>query len=180
MRPKEHHPELVEGSIHAGGRDFFAGRNDRAAALQAACLAWRDTPFRERSCVRGPGGGVDCVTFVGAVFAEIGAVPIAIAAPPYALNHAAHSAESVLRAWLEEPAARAHVRRVEEDEPHLDGDLVFPVVGRTEHHLAIRIGATLYHIARPSGWCALQVSQVKLHRSRYRLLCPEPVEGLRT
>lgn len=166
-------PQLsaLSSQLQSGIRpDWFAGRQDRAEALQHACTGWRGTPFRERSAVRGEGGGVDCVTFVGAVFAEIGAVPAAISVPPYALNHAEHSSESVLRAWFERPEVRVHVRRVEEEEPHLDGDMVFPRVGRTEHHLGIRIGQLVYHIARPSGWCAPTVSQLTLHRSRYRLI----------
>ncbi len=150
--------------------DWFAARSDRASALQHACERWAGTPFRARSAVPGAEGGVDCVSFVAAVLAEIGAIPAAIAIPPYDLNHAEHSEGSVLRAWLEQPAARAHVRRVEEDEPHLDGDLVFPIVGRAEHHLALRVGRTIYHVARPSGLCVMTIGQLKLHRSRYRIV----------
>lgn len=157
------------GDAAPSPRDWFL-LPERALALQNACERWADTPFRARSAVPGPAGGVDCVSFVAAVLREIGAIPAAIAIPPYDLNHAEHSDGSVLRAWLEQPAARAHVRRVDEEEPHLDGDLVFPIVGRTEHHLALRVGRTLYHVARPSGWCALQLPQVTLHRSRYRIV----------
>lgn len=153
-------------------RDFFTVRPELVAALKTACLRWRGTPFRARSLVPGAGGGVDCAGFVGAVYAEVGAIPHAISVPPYALNHAEHGSESALRAWLEQPAARAHVRRVEEGEPHVDGDMVFPRVGRTEHHLALHIGGWVYHIARPSGWCAMPVAALSLHRSRYRLVVP--------
>lgn len=156
--------------MSARAPDYFAGKGNAVRQLQAACESWRDTPFRERSLVRGAGGGVDCAGFVGACFAQIGAIPDAVAVPPYVLNHAEHSAESVLRSWFEAPHVRARVRRVDEDEPHLDGDLVFPIVGRTEHHLGLRIGALVYHIARPSGWCVMTVAQLKLAPSRYRLL----------
>lgn len=142
---------------------------ERVSALRAACESWRDTPFRARSLAKGAGGGVDCAGFVGACYAEIGAIPSAVAVPPYAINHADHSEESVLRNWFENPEARRHVRRVEHDEPHLDGDMVFPVVGRTEHHLGIRIGSLIYHIARPAGWCVMSIAQLKFHPSRYRL-----------
>lgn len=154
--------------------DYFnppapASGAQRIHDLRTACERWRDTPFRERSLVPGPGGGVDCAGFVGAVFAGIGAIPAAVAVPPYVLNHAAHSTASVLRDWFESPAVRARVRRVDEAEPHLDGDLVFPVVGRTEHHLGLRLGHVVYHIARPSGWCAMTLTQLTLAPSRYRL-----------
>lgn len=151
-------------------RDYFSGDYTRVGKLFRAVESWEGTPFRARSLVKGPGGGVDCAGFVGAVFSEIGAIPQAISIPPYTLNHAEHSDESLLRSWFESPLVRPHVRRVDEAEPHLDGDIVFPRVGRVEHHLGIRLGRCVYHIARPSGWCAMTIAQLELHRSRYRLL----------
>ena len=150
--------------------DYFGGKGNAVRRLREACESWRGTPFRARSLVRGPGGGVDCAGFVGACFAEIGAIPVVVGIPPYAINHADHSSESLLRGWFEQPAVRERVRRVDEDEPHLDGDIVFPVVGRTEHHLGLRIGGLVYHIARPSGWCVMTVAQLTLAPSRYRLM----------
>lgn len=159
--------------------DYFAlavGGRARATALQSACIDWLTTPFRERSAVRGPAGGVDCAGFVGAVFLEIGAIPEKISVPAYALNHAEHSDESRLRAWFEQPEVRSRVRRVDESEAHLDGDLVFPVVGRCEHHLGLRIGGIVWHVARPHGVCAMTLAQLKLAKSRYRLLEPQSLE----
>lgn len=155
--------------MSAARRDYFADRCDRVGALVAAAESWRGTPFRQRSIVKGIGGGVDCAGYLGAVFAEIGAIPNAVSVPPYEANHAEHSEESLLRNWFERPEVRAYVRRVDEEEPHLDGDMVFPVVGRSEHHLGLRVGQWVYHIARPSGWCRMTIGQLKLHRSRYRL-----------
>lgn len=150
-------------------RDYFLDRT-RVLDLAQACNSWAGTPFRACSAVKGPRGGVDCAGFIGAVFLEIGAVDRAIAVPPYAVNHAQHSDESMFREWFARPEVRARVRPVDEDEPHLDGDIVFPEVGRTEHHSALRIGDRLCHIARPSGYCVMTIAQLKLHRSRYRLL----------
>lgn len=148
--------------------DYFTSAA-RVAALHAACESWRGTPFRSRSNVKGEGGGTDCAGFIGAVFHECGAVRDLVSVPPYEINHAEHSEESLFRAWFETPAVRKRVRRVDEDEAHLDGDIVFPRVGRTEHHAGVRIGGLIYHIARPSGWCAMTVAQIALHPSRYRL-----------
>lgn len=147
----------------------------RAAALLAACASWERTPFRARACVKGAQGGVDCAGFVGAVFGEIGAIEETISVPPYELNHAEHCDESLLRAWFEQPTVRARVRALDEAEPLLVGDLVFPKVGRTEHHLAIWVGGDIYHVVRPGGVCrqslaGLALHGVKLHRARYRLL----------
>jgi len=150
--------------------DYFTNQPARVAALRTACESWRGTPFRERSMVKGAGGGVDCGGFVGSTFYECGAVPLAISVPPYHVNHAEHNEVSQIRQWFEQPDVRVRVRRVDEDEVHVDGDLVFPEVGRTEHHIAIRIGREIYHIARPSGWCCMQLSQLKLRSSRYRLM----------
>lgn len=149
--------------------DYFFARPDRVAALRTVCESWRGTPFRACSAVKGPGGGVDCAGFVGAVYRECGALAESITVPPYAINHAEHSDESLFRAWFERAEVRARVRRVEPEEPHLDGDIVFPRVGRTEHHVGVRIGATVYHITRRGGWSLMTVSQLPLHASRYRL-----------
>lgn len=149
--------------------DYFSSFPGQVEALRQACLRWQGTPFRMRSAVPGAGGGVDCAGFIGAVFTEIGAIDRAIAIPPYELNHAEHSETSLFRTWFDLPAVRERVRRLEEEETHLDGDIVFPVVGRVEHHAGLRIGALVFHIARPSGWCAMTVSQLRLHASRYRL-----------
>jgi cell wall-associated NlpC family hydrolase len=158
-------------------RDYFITA-ERVAALTVACAGWQGTPFRQRSAVRGPQGGIDCAGFLGAVFFDCGAVPIEIAVPPYALNHAQHSEESMFHAWFTSPAARTRVRLLDEDQPHLDGDIVFPKVGRCEHHAGLRIGNDIHHIARPSGYCVMRVAQMKLHRSRYRLLEAESVADL--
>lgn len=144
----------------------------RRLNLELICASWEGTPFRARSSVKGEAGGVDCASFVAAAFLELGAVEGAIVVPPYDVDHAKHNDESLFRAWFERSDVRARVRRVEEDEAHVDGDLVFPVVGRCEHHIAIRIGQVVWHVARPSGVCAMTVAQLKFHRSRYRLLEP--------
>jgi len=150
-------------------KDYF---NDLEAVadLYLACVGWVGTPFHVRSSVKGPHGGVDCAGFVAAALLEIGAIDVKIAIPPYDLNHAEHSEESVLRAWFERPEVRTRVRRVDEAEPHLDGDIVFPKVGRTEHHLGIRIGQEVFHVIRPTGVCTQTVSQLKLSPYRYRLI----------
>lgn len=155
--------------------DYFLDRS-RVSALAAACTNWLATPFRARSAVRGPGGGVDCASFVGAVLADIGAIPAAVAVPPYEVNHAEHSDQSLLREWFSRPEVRARVRRVDEAEPHLDGDLVFPVVGRCEHHLGLRIGALVWHVSRAHGVCVMTLRQVQLAPPRYRLI-EAPVPG---
>lgn len=153
-------------------RDYFALDSGRAAVLEQVCLSWANTPFCRRSAVKGPRGGVDCACYLAACLLEAGAIDQAIAVPPYELNHAEHSDESLFRAWFEQPAVRARVRRVEEDEPHVEGDIVFPRVGRTEHHAGFRIGVWVHHVARPSGYCAMTTAQLQLHRTRYRLLEP--------
>lgn len=154
--------------------DYFLNRPDRVEALRLSCLAWRGTPFRKHSKVKGPGGGVDCEWFVPCSIFEAQAINEQefneIVVPQYELNHATHSTVSLFHEWFRQPAPQRRVRVVDEAEPHVDGDFVFPIVGRCEHHIGIRIGVWVYHIARPSGWCMMTVAQLKLHRSRYRLL----------
>jgi len=159
-------------------RDYFGPgprQQGRVAALVWTCNAWKGTPFRARSAVMGAHGGVDCAGFVGSVFLQINAIDAEIAVPPYTINHAEHSDESLLRAWFEQPHVRARVRLLDEGEPDLPGDMVFPKVGRTEHHLALQVRGEIYHVVRPAGVCCqtlagLALHKVTLHRSRYRLL----------
>lgn len=138
-------------------------------ALRVECESWRGTPFRACSVAKGGRGGVDCAGFVGAVFHAIGLITDQISVPPYAINYAEHSEESLLRAWFDRPEVRSIVRRVETDEPLMDGDIVFPVVGRCEHHMGIISRGEIYHVARGSGVCNQTLSQLKLAASRYRL-----------
>lgn len=146
----------------------------RVDALRAECESWRGTPFREHGRVKGADGGVDCAWFMPLVFRNIGAIDeaafAAIDVPRYELNHAEHSNVSLIHDWFRQPAVRARVRRVDEDEPHLDGDLVFPKVGRCEHHFGFRIANHVYHIARPSGFARMSIYDLTLEKSRYRLL----------
>jgi len=145
---------------------------ERVERLRQACESWDGTPFRQRSLVKGGGGGVDCGGFLGSAFLESGAIDVAIAMPPYDLDHAEHSSDSLLRAWFEQPAVRARVRRVDEEEPHLDGDIVFPIVGLCEHHLGLHIGWIVYHVMRASGFARSPAAGLKLAPSRYRLIEP--------
>lgn len=157
--------------------DYFGAgpeQSHRVAALRAACLSWAGTPFRKHSHVKGAGGGVDCEWFVPCALREAGALSGEefgrIVVPAYEVNYAEHSTVSQFHDWFRQGKAEGRVRVVDEGEPHLDGDFVFPVVGRCEHHIGLRIGDWIYHISRQVGWCAMKVSQLKLHRSRYRLI----------
>jgi len=157
--------------------DYFAQYPEKVAPVLAICDSWLGTPFRQQSTVKGPLGGVDCGGFVGAVFAEAGAIPEAIALPPYEVNHAEHCADSVLREWFEKPEVRARVRRLDPEEPALPFDMVFPKYGQTEHHLALWYFSGIYHVVRPAGVClqslrGLAIHGVKLSPWRYRLLVP--------
>jgi hypothetical protein len=153
--------------------DYFAGRPDRVAALRAAIMEWRGTPFRKHSHAKGPGGGVDCEWFIPSCLRDSGAITAAEFAdfdpPDYAINHAEHSDESHFLEWFRQPIARRRVRPLDEDEQHVDGDFVFPNVGRCLHHIGFRVGVEVFHIVRPSGWASQTISMLKLHRSRYRL-----------
>lgn len=153
---------------------YFSAHPEQVVALQRACLGWIGTPFRQHACVKGAGGGIDCENYLPAVLAEIGAINAAergaVVVPPYEVNHAEHSAVSQFHEWFRQPSVRARVRRVDEDEPHVDGDFVFPRVGRCEHHIGFRIGNHVFHVARPSGPCRQSIHDLVLERSRYRLL----------
>lgn len=154
--------------------DYFAAFPAQVAALRAACESWAGTPFRQHGRVKGALGGIDCGNYLPAVLTEIGALDeatlAAIELPDYDLNRAEHTSESLFHEWFRQSAVRVRVRRVDEEEPHLDGDFVFPKVGLCEHHIGFRIVNHVYHIARQSGLARQSIHDLTLERSRYRLL----------
>lgn len=150
--------------------DYFKDQPERIAALRVAIESWKGTPFRKNSCAPGPGGGVACREFIRECLCQIGAINACPALPDYHVEHAQHSEVSLLLAWFRQPEVRVRFRDLAEDEPHVDGDLVFPKVGRCEHHIAFRMGGEVFHIVRPTGWCSMTLAQVTLHHSRYRLI----------
>ena len=162
--------------------DYFAVHPEQIATARAECENWRGTPFRKNSAVKGPTGGVDCKGFLASVFAAVGAIPAVDVAAPYEVNQAEHSDASELLAWFERPEVKARTRRLDEAEPHLDGDIVFPRVARSVHHIGLRFGNDVYHVTRLAGWCCMTIGQLDammpramrhlrgLHPSRYRLL----------
>jgi hypothetical protein len=149
------------------GPDYFLDPK-RVQILEAACSSWVGTPFRQNSRIKGGKGGVDCGNYVAAVLFESGAIDQQISTPPYDADYALYSEESVLLEWFKRPATRQLMRQVDEDEPHVDGDLVFPKVGRTEHHMGIRIGPWVWHVPRAIGVVHMAAASLQLSKFRYR------------
>jgi hypothetical protein len=149
------------------GPDYFLDPK-RVQVLEAECRSWDGTPFRQNSRIKGPKGGVDCGNYVASVLYDSGAIDQRVSTPPYDMDYALYSEESVLLQWFKRPETRQMVRQVDEDEPHLDGDLVFPKVGRSEHHMGIRIGSWVWHVPRGMGVVRMSAAGLKLSKFRYR------------
>lgn len=154
--------------------DYFT-TPERQEAARAAAFSWLGTPFRERHRIKGPLGGVDCAGFVGSVLFECGAIPEAISVPPYDLEHAKHSEESILVKWFEQPAVRARVRVLDPEEQGLPGDIVFIRTARAVHHMGLLFGVEVLHAVRPAGLVRMPLTVPGFSRqiaSRLRLLEP--------
>lgn len=150
--------------------DFFTASDE--GRLLSAARGWLGTPFRQRSCVKGKGGGVDCVCFVSCVFVEVGAIDAPIIPPAYQINHATHSDESLLLDWFRSPEVLRRVRRLDEEEAPVPGDLVFIKTARGVHHLGMQIGGSVFHVLIPGGVVETSTSTPGFRESvvaRYRL-----------
>lgn len=102
--------------------------------LAAESQRWLGTPFRAGSAVPGPLGGVDCVRLCAAIHAACGACdPLDIPAAP--MQWHMHHEQSLLLDWFRGPDVRGRVKRIEEGEPWLSGDLVAVQTGLAAHHL---------------------------------------------
>jgi hypothetical protein len=127
---------------------------ERQTALRHAARAWLGTPFRENCAVRGLAGGVDCVHFLAAVHAEAGACPLVeLPAEPVEVVRQwhVHHPESKILDWLGRPDVRGRVRRLEEGEPLMPGDMPVLRVEQAEHHLTLWLQPELLHVAIPAG-----------------------------
>jgi hypothetical protein len=151
---------------------------ERRAALIAAAHSWLHTPFAENCAVRGPQGGVDCVHFLAAVHAEAGACePIELPVLPVEQVRSwhVHHAESKILEWFGRPELRGRVRRLDDGEPMMAGDMPVLRLEQTEHHLALWAAPSLYHVAIPAGVVAHSVRDPEILK---RVRCVYRVFGL--
>lgn len=149
---------------------------ERRAALMTATRAWLGTPFRENCAVAGLQGGVDCVHFLAAVHAATGACPpldLPVLPVEQVRSWHLHHAESKILEWFARPEIRGRVRRIDDDEPLLIGDMPVLQLAQTTHHLALWAAPDLMHVAIPAGVVAHSVRDpelLKLIRCTYRIM----------
>lgn len=150
----------------------------RCAVLLAEARDWLGTPFSENTAVKGLQGGVSCVRYLEACHAAAGAiVPATLPVLPVEeVRHwHEHHAESKIVEWLAQPAVRGRVRRVDESEAPMIGDLVIMRVQLTEHHIGLWCGPDILHVAIPAGVVAHSTRDPELRamiRAHYRFYAP--------
>lgn len=112
------------------------------AALTAASQSWSGTPFCERSAVKG--AGVCCHRLVFEVLVEAGWLP-RVEVPDGPAHWSRAGDRSLIAEWMDGPGQEWFITLdsvdVAQTEP---GDIAGCRLGRTLHHLALRI---------PAGWC---------------------------
>src|SRR5690606_8279196 len=133
-------------------------------------------PFSENCAVKGPRGGVSCRHYLVACHVAAGAIePIDLPALPVEVVrywHQHHALSQVLE-FLQRPELRGRVRRVDEAEAPMIGDIVVLRIEQTEHHLAIWGGAKLWHVTTGAGALYHTTTNPKimeLVRAYYRIL----------
>lgn len=135
-------------------RTPFYNTEERRAALVAEARSWLGTPFSENCAVKGPAGGIDCVHYLAACHAAAGAcAPVELPVQPveHVRHWHEHHAESLILEWLGRPEVRGRVRRLDDGEPMMIGDMPLLEVQRTTHHATICCGPELLHVAIPAG-----------------------------
>lgn len=124
----------------------------RRAALVAAMQRWHGTPFRDRSMVPGPGGGVSCVRLAYSIHLEAGAFEPFEIQDEVPLDWHLHHDSSGLLGFFRLEHVRARCRMIDHDDPPMTGDLVAIQTGRTPHHLGTAFdfesGRFVFHVPR--------------------------------
>ena len=117
--------------------DYFSTEERKLEFLKEA-ESWLGTPFRPYCAVKGR--GVDCVRFIGALYARVGAIPLIDWGrfPKYNLDWSAHNEEPILEEALE--ALGLRYRKIEKEEALDVGDVLAFAPGKVVHHLAAYCG----------------------------------------
>lgn len=128
----------------------------RAKVVQEA-LSWKDTPYVPRGMVKGPNGGVDCLTFLAQVYERAGVIdPLPI--PHYAHDYFMHDdAEFYLLGKGDTRGVLYFCKEIFEDPK--PADIVLWKFGLSFSHAAIVI-----------KWPTI------IHAFRLRPVCPDDAE----
>lgn len=154
----------------------FYRTEERQRALLDEVASWEGTPFSENCAVKGRQGGVSCERWQAALHAATGACP-ELDLPVFGVEEVRHwhehHKESLILHWLGLPEIRNLVRRVDEADAPMIGDIVVMRVDKTEHHLGVWCFPRIYHVAIPAGvvWHGARDAELrKLVRCFYRIL----------
>jgi cell wall-associated NlpC family hydrolase len=103
--------------------------------MQVARL-WDRTPFFPNSCAPGPGGGVDCVNLMNAIYATCACIPRQ-RIPSHVMDYGQHADRSLLiEAFETWPDLKARFVRLEDCSPAniIPGDALCFLAGKVPHH----------------------------------------------
>lgn len=155
----------------------FFSTPERVAALRTEAQSWLWTPFRQGCCVKGKGGGVDCVGFVLACFEAAGVVrPGEITIPPYDIDHAQTGETFPLVEWFKAEWVRKRVTMMDRADPKQDGDLCFVKYAKGVHHLGLWLDGMVWHTMRRQFVMAIRPENIE--RLRGEIQAPfRPIES---
>jgi len=132
----------------------FYSTSERQASFLAEARSWLGTPFAENVAVKGSHGGVSCVHYIVAVQVACGAWPtLTLPAQPVEVVRAWHEHHSVSKIldFMARPEIRARLRKVDEDDRPLIGDIAVMQIDHSTHHLALYGGHELFHVTTRTG-----------------------------
>ena len=153
----------------------FYSTEERQRLVVEEALSWLGTPFSENCAVKGPQGGVSCDRFQLAVHQATGAAP-AVEIPSLPVEvvrhwHEHHATSRILD-WLHQPEFAGRVKRVDDGEPPMIGDIAVVKLRLSEHHVGLWCGAFVVHVAVNGGVLRTWASDrefMKLVRCYYRI-----------
>lgn len=148
---------------------------ERRAALIEEARSWLGTPFRENCAVKGKQGGVDCTRFVHAVHTACGAcenVVLEVLPVEWVRSWHTHHTQSRILDFFGQPEVRTRLRRLDEDESRIAGDMAILKIDQTEHHVALCCGHEFLHVMISAGVVSHSIHDKELMgyvRSYYRI-----------
>jgi hypothetical protein len=151
---------------------------ERQAAFVAEARSWLGTPFRENCCTKGAGGGVDCVRFALAVHVACGACDsfeVETLPVEFVRNWHVHHTESRVFDFFHQPGVRARLRRIDEDDQPIIGDMVAVKIDQCVHHLGLFCGPEVLHVGIHGGVMAHSIHHPDLKKhivAYYRIFEP--------
>ena len=132
---------------------FYASLERQGQFLTEA-RSWLGTPFSENCAIKGKQGGISCRHYVTLVHINCDALPsVALVDYPVEVvrHYHEHHTQSLILAALAKPELSGRVRRIDDGDAPMVGDIAVLRFAQTEHHMGLWCGAEILHVSTSAG-----------------------------